>query len=62
MAYGSSQAMGRIGTVSVTYAKAHSNAGSLTHSAKPGTEPVSSWILVRFLTTKPQRQLLLFFL
>ena len=28
----------------------HSNAGSLTHRARPGIEPVSSWILVGFTT------------
>ena len=30
----------------LAYATAHSNAGSLTHSEKPGIEPMSSWILV----------------
>jgi len=36
--------------VSATYTTAHSNAGPLTHWARPGIEPVSSWILVGFLT------------
>ena len=27
----------------------HGNAGSLTHWARPGIEPTSSWILVRFV-------------
>ena len=44
--------------MSVTYSTAHSNAGSLTHWARPGIEPVSSWILVRFLTTESQWKLL----
>ena len=34
-------------TASVTYTTAHRNAGSLTHWARPGIKPVSSWILVR---------------
>ena len=64
-AYGGSQARGRIGAtaaayatatatlgiqaVSVIYTTAHGNAGSLTHGGRPGIEPTSSWILVRFL-------------
>ena len=36
------------------YTTAHSNAGSLTHWAKPGIEPMSSWILDGFITTEPQ--------
>ena len=32
-----------------TYTTAHSNAGSLTHWARPGIEPVSSWILIGFI-------------
>ena len=39
-----------IQVVSVTYTTAHSNARSLTLWAGPGIEPISSWILVRFLT------------
>ena len=35
---------------SATYTIAHSNAGSLTHWVRPGIEPVSSWILVRFVS------------
>ena len=30
------------------YTTAHSNAGSLTHWARPGVEPPSSWMLLRF--------------
>ena len=33
---------------STTYTTAHGNARSLTHWARPGMEPVSSWILVGF--------------
>ena len=32
-----------------TYTTAHSNAGSLTHWARPGIEPTSSWMLVGFV-------------
>ena len=66
-AYGGSQARGQNGAVaaglchsptrsrvaSVTYTTAHGNDGTLTHWARPGIKPVSSWILVRFLSTKP---------
>ena len=40
------------------YTTAHSNARSLTHWAKPGIIPASSWILVRFLSAEPQWELL----
>ena len=62
VAYGSSQARGWIRAVAAqptpqpqqcpirlpagTYSIAHSNAGSLTHWGRPGSEPASSWILV----------------
>ena len=46
-----------IRAVSVNYTTAHSNVGSLTHWVRPGIEPASSWILVRFVTTEPQRKL-----
>ena len=74
MAHGNSQARGRIGAtaadlhhshkqqgicaVSATCTTAHGNARSLTHRVGPGIEPVSSWILVGFVTTKPQQELL----
>ena len=61
MAYGGSQANGPVGaefaslhhshsslTSSVTYTTAHSTARSLTHWARPGIKPTSSWMLVRF--------------
>ena len=34
---------------SVTYTTAHGNARSFTHWARPGIEPTSLWILIRFL-------------
>ena len=37
-----------------TYTIAHSNARSLACWARPGIEPVSSWMLVRFISTEPQ--------
>ena len=54
----------RIWAVSVTYTTAHGNAESLTHWAKPGIEPLSSWILVGFLNcwaTKGTPRYLYFF-
>ena len=78
MAYGSSQARGRIGaTVAslhcshsntgfepllVTYTTAHGNARSITHRLRPGIESSSSWILVRFSTAEPLQELLSVFL
>ena len=43
--------------MSATYTTAHSNAGSLTHWAKPGEEPATSWFLVRFVSAVPQQEL-----
>ena len=45
--------------MSVTYTIAHHNAGSLTHCMRPGPgiEPVSSWMLVRFISTEPRQEL-----
>ena len=42
-----------IWTTSAAYTTACGNAGSLTHEARPGIEPKSSWILVGFLTHWP---------
>jgi len=42
---------------SAIYTTAHSNARSLTHWARPGIKPPSSWILVRLITAEPQREL-----
>ena len=65
MAYGSSQARAQMGATaaslchshtrfaSVTYTRAHGSTRSLTHWARPGIEPESSWILVRFVSTEP---------
>ena len=39
----------QIPTASVTYTTAHGDAGSLTHWARPGIEPTTSWFLVRFV-------------
>ena len=36
--------------MSATYSTPHCSAGSLTHWARTGIEPASSWILVGFLT------------
>ena len=52
-AYGGSQARGRIGVVAAGLPHSHNNARSLAHWARPGIEPVSSWILVRFISTEP---------
>ena len=48
-----------IWATSATYTTAPSNAGSLTHWARPGIEPASSWILVSFVSTAPQQEFLL---
>ena len=47
--------------MSVTYTTAHGNAGSLTHSARPGIEPATSWFLVGFVSTAPPWELLALF-
>ena len=39
----------QIWAASVTYTTAYGNARSLTHWARPGIEPASSWFLVRFV-------------
>ena len=36
---------------------AHGNSIALTHWARPGTEPESSWLPVGFITDEPQREL-----
>ena len=58
MAYGNSQARGLTGAAAASYS--HSKAGSLTHGARPGIKPASSWLLVGFVTTEPQCELLHF--
>ena len=42
---------------SETYTTARSNTGFLTHWARPGIEPASSWMLVRFIITELWREL-----
>ena len=49
-AYGSSQARSWIGPVAARLCHSHSNARSLTHWGRPGIEPESSWMLVRFVS------------
>ena len=44
-------------TATATYTTAHDNAGSLTHWARPEINPVSSWMLVRFVSAEPQWEL-----
>ena len=46
-----------IWAASATYTTAHSNTRSLTHWARPGMEPTSSWKPVGFITTEPQGEL-----
>ena len=64
--HGGSQARDRIGAVadgahhqaaSTTYTTTHSSARSITHWARPGIKPVSSWMLVRFTSAKPWQEL-----
>ena len=70
VAYGSSQARGRIGTVAtalrhsnpgskphLTYITAQGNTRSLMHWARPGMEPASSWILAGFITSEMRWEL-----
>ena len=70
--YGSSQARGQISAVADCLLHSCNNAGSepclqptlqlmatrsLTHWARPGIKPTSSWLLVGFVSTAPQGQL-----
>ena len=48
----------RIWASSSTYTIAPSNAESLTHWARPGIEPSTSWLLVRFTSAVSQWELL----
>ena len=71
--FGSSGARGHIGAAtaglhhshsnttsepSATYTTTHGNAGYLTHRMRPGIKPTSSWMLVGFIATEPQQELL----
>ena len=47
----------QIRAASVIYTTALGSAGSLTHWARSGIKPMSSWILVGFITTEPQWEL-----
>ena len=38
-------------------ATAHGNARSLTHQARPGVKPASSWLQVRFISAEPRWEL-----
>jgi len=46
-----------IQATSSTYTTAHGNARSLTHWARPGMEPESSWIPVWLITAEPWQEL-----
>ena len=46
-----------IRAASATYTTAHGNARSLTHWARPGIKSTTSWFLVGFVSTAPQREL-----
>ena len=49
---------GWIGAVAAGLHHSHSTARYLTHWARPGIKPSSSWILVRLLSTEPRWDLL----
>ena len=38
----------------MTYTTAHSNSGSLTYWSRPEIKPVSSWMLIGFVTIEPR--------
>ena len=56
-AYGSSQARGWIGAAASGLHHSHCNTGSLTHWVRPGIEPASSLLLVRFIMAESQWEL-----
>ena len=47
----------RIRATSVTYTTLHGDARSLTHWARPGIQPVTSWLLVGFVSAVPGQEL-----
>ena len=53
LAHGASQTRGLIGAVVAGLCHSHSNDGSLTHWARPGIKPTTSWFLVRFISAVP---------
>ena len=57
MAYGSFQLWVKLKLQLPAYTTAYNNTRSLTHWVSPGIEPVSSWILVGFITTEPWQEL-----
>ena len=52
LAYAPAQ-QGRIQAAPATYTPSHGNGWILNPLGEPGIEPESSWILVRFIITKP---------
>ena len=67
MAYRGSQARGQIGASAASLHHSHSNAGSELHlqpnnTARPGIEPASLWILVRFVNYWATKGIPVFFL
>ena len=77
MAYGGSQARSQIVAVAAGLHHSHGNVGSkphlpptpqlmatpdpLTHQARTGIEPASSWMLDRLVSAEPSWEFLLFF-
>ena len=47
----------QIRAASATYTTTHGNPRSLTHWARPGIEPATSWLLIGFVSTEPQQEL-----
>ena len=56
-AYVGSQARGPMVAIAGSLRHSHGNAGSLTHWARPGIEPATSWFLVGFISTAPRQEL-----
>jgi len=56
-AYRNSQARGRIRAIATSSCHSHSDARFLSHWARPGIEPASSWIVVKFMSTEPRWEL-----
>ena len=52
----------QIRAASENYTIVHANTGSLTHWARPGIEPATSWFLVWFISNAPWRELPYFFI
>ena len=57
-ACGSSQARDRIEPAAASLCPQPQQFNPLTHWARPGIEPASSWIIAGFVTTKPQQEFL----